>query len=61
MPKQTQVISLELVSFLAGFSRDPVGFVWAAFPWGEGALTGQQPQKRQLDIQSENRDELKNP
>ena len=61
MPKQTQVISLELVSFLAGFSRDPVGFVWAAFPWGEGALTGQQPQKWQLDILSEIRDELINP
>lgn len=28
-------IEAELVDFVAGFSRDPLGFVLAAFPWGE--------------------------
>ncbi len=28
----------KLIEFLAEFTNDPVGFVYAAFPWGEGEL-----------------------
>ena len=39
-----------LASFLGEFAHDPVGFVWAAFPWGEGELEGQTPQQWQLEL-----------
>lgn len=59
--KQTPKINLELVSYLAAFTHDPVSFVWAAFPWGEGSLKDMQPQEWQLDILAEVRDGLKTP
>ena len=31
---------IELLKFIASFTHDPVGFVKACFPWGEGELTG---------------------
>lgn len=62
MPKKKQArINLDLVAYLATFSRDPVGFVWAAFPWGEGSLAGQKPQKWQLDLLAKIRDGLLTP
>lgn len=39
-----------LASFLGEFAHDPVGFVYAAFPWGEGELEGQSPQEWQLEL-----------
>jgi len=30
----------ELILSLAGFSKDPLGFAYFAFPWGEGELSG---------------------
>lgn len=39
-----------LASFLGEYAHDPVGFVWAAFPWGEGELDGQTPQEWQLEL-----------
>ena len=39
-----------LASFLGEYAHDPVGFVWAAFPWGEGELEGQSPQEWQLEL-----------
>jgi hypothetical protein len=40
----------DIASFLAGFSQDPVGFVYAAFPWGQGSLKGQKPLQWQIDV-----------
>lgn len=41
----------ELAEFLATFTHDPVGFVWAAYPWGEdGELKDKAPDKWQLDL-----------
>lgn len=41
----------QLAEFAAGFTHDPVGFVWAAFPWGEpGSLADQQPDPWQLSL-----------
>ena len=40
----------QLTEFCAEFEHDPVGFVWAAFPWGEGELEGQEPQQWQLEL-----------
>ncbi|SDC69891.1 hypothetical protein SAMN04487864_11541 [Succiniclasticum ruminis] len=40
----------QLTEFCAEFEHDPVGFVWAAFPWGEGELAGQEPQQWQLEL-----------
>lgn len=39
-----------LAAFLGEYAHDPVGFVWAAFPWGEGELEGQSPQEWQLEL-----------
>lgn len=54
MAKKFQDFSSEdkgaLAAFLGEFAHDPVGFVWAAFPWGEGELEGQSPQKWQLEL-----------
>ncbi|TYZ24949.1 terminase [Selenomonas ruminis] len=61
MPKKQPEINLELVEYLASFTRDPVSWVWAAFPWGEGTLKNMQPQEWQLDILGEIRDGLKTP
>lgn len=36
--------------FLAKFTHDPLGFVKAAFPWGEGELKGQSPDKWQVKV-----------
>lgn len=41
----------QLISFLAGFSRDPLSFVLSVFPWGKGELygkTGPEPWQRAL-------------
>jgi len=48
-----------LASFLGEFAHDPVGFVWAAFPWGEGELEGQSPQEWQLELLEDIKDGLK--
>lgn len=50
---------IQLIDFLAEFTNDPVGFVYAAFPWGEGELTGQQPDQWQLSLLQEIKDGLK--
>ena len=38
----------EIASFCGEFTHDPVGFVWAAFPWGEGELANMEPDPWQL-------------
>lgn len=58
---KTSNVDLELVSYLASFTHDPVGFVWAAFPWGEGPLENMRPQEWQLEILGEIRDKFKTP
>lgn len=42
----------ELIEFCAQYTHDPVGFVYAAFPWGEPGteLESKQPSEWQLDI-----------
>jgi len=41
----------DLAAFLGEYAHDPVGFVWAAFPWGEpGELEDQSPQEWQLEL-----------
>ena len=47
------------LDFLARYTHDPVGFVWAAFPWDEDeTLKGQSPQKWQLDVLQDIKDGL---
>ena len=36
--------------FLAKYTHDPLGFVKAAFPWGEGELAGKAPDKWQIKV-----------
>ena len=48
-----------LASFLGEFAHDPVGFVYAAFPWGEGELEGQAPQEWQLELLEDIKNGLK--
>lgn len=39
------------LTFLSAYTHDPVGFVWAAFPWDEDeTLKGQRPQDWQLAV-----------
>lgn len=52
---------IQLVEFIATFTHDPVAFVWAAYEWGEGELTGKAPDKWQLDLLADIRDGLKTP
>lgn len=47
------MITKEIIEFVAQFEHDPVGFVKAMYPWGEGELAGQQPQEWQLDLLKE--------
>ena len=49
----------QLVEFCAEFEHNPVGFVWAAYPWGEGELAGKQPDEWQLNLLADIRDGLK--
>lgn len=58
---QSNNLDLELISYLASFSHDPVKFVWAAFPWGEEGLENMKPQDWQLNLLAQIRDNLKNP
>ena len=42
---------MNLVAELASFSKDPLGFVYFAFPWGEGELAkAQGPEDWQIGI-----------
>lgn len=50
-----------LVEFIAQFTHDPVGFVWAAYPWGEGELKGKQPDTWQINLLSDIKNGLKTP
>jgi len=53
---------LQLTSFLAELTHDPLGFVYAAFPWGYGELknmTG--PEDWQKELLADIRDGLKTP
>ena len=49
---------VDIATFLGELTADPVKFVWAAFPWGEGELKGRSPQEWQLDILGAIRDGL---
>lgn len=50
MPKNALIPSGEIASFLAAYTHDPLGFVYAAFPWGEGELQGKTgPERWQAD------------
>ena len=51
----------QLAEFCAEFTHNPVGFVWAAYPWGEGELKGKEPDKWQLDLLQDIADGLKTP
>ena len=48
----------EMVEFVASFRHNPVGFVKAMYPWGQGELTGQWPQAWQLELLQEIADKL---
>lgn len=53
---------LQLTSFLAELTHDPLGFVYAAFPWGEGELKGHTgPEEWQKKLLADIRDGLKTP
>lgn len=40
----------EIAEFLAQYTHDPLGFVYAAFPWGEGELEGREPDPWQISV-----------
>ncbi len=47
----------QLIDDIAGFSQDPLGFVYYAYPWGEGELADfDGPDQWQIDILSDIRD-----
>ena len=53
---------LQLTSFLAELTHDPLGFVYAAFPWGKGELEGKTgPEEWQKELLADVRDGLKTP
>ena len=53
---------LKLVDALAQFRHDPLGFVYFAFPWGEGELEGKDgPEEWQIKLLTDIRDGLKTP
>lgn len=58
---KNKMVSRELIEYLAGFTHDPAGFVWAAFPWGEGPLENMRPSEWQLELMNDIRDGLKTP
>lgn len=48
---QRQATVKDVASMLAGFAYDPLGFVYAAFPWGQGELEGKTgPDNWQADV-----------
>lgn len=54
-----QALSEErLQDSIAQFAGDPVGFVWYAFPWGEGDLKDQEPDTWQIKLLEDIRDGL---
>lgn len=50
---QNETGSLGLGSILAEFRNDPLGFVLWAFPWGEGALKGEYPDRWQIAVMND--------
>lgn len=44
------MITKDILNFIAGFAYDPVGFVFAMYPWGEGELENQTPQDWQISL-----------
>ena len=62
MPAKTneQDEKQQLIEFLAEFSDDPLGFVYAAFAWGEDELKGKDgPDKWQIELLEDIRDGIK--
>lgn len=59
---KTSKVNIELLSYLASFTHDPLKFVYAAFPWGEeGPLKDIRPQEWQKEILKDIRDGFKTP
>ena len=52
---------LKLAEYLAEFAADPLGFVRACFPWGEGDLANRKIEQWQIDLLTDIRDGLKTP
>lgn len=53
---------LQLTSFLAEFTHDPLKFVYAVFPWGKGELQDKAgPEEWQKELLADVRDGLKTP
>lgn len=52
-----------IVEFCGQFTHDPVGWIWAAYPWGEkdGPLEGRQPSKWQLELMQQIKDGIVTP
>ena len=51
MQRKTTATIKDVAAMLAGYAYDPLGFVYAAFPWGEGELEGKTgPDKWQEDV-----------
>ena len=52
---------IAIAEYIGSFSRDPLGFVRACFPWGEGALANRRIEQWQIDLLTDIRDGLKTP
>ena len=51
MQRKTTATIKDVAAMLAGYAYDPLGFVYAAFPWGQGELEGKNgPGKWQADV-----------
>jgi len=62
MAKQKKSDEEQLIEFLAEFTGDPLGFVYGAFPWGEGDLSKfDGPDDWQKKLLADIRDGLKTP
>lgn len=62
MARKASNVNIELLSYLASFTHDPLKFVYAAFPWGEeGPLKDIRPQKWQRELLADIRDGFKTP
>ena len=62
MAEQKKSEQEQLINFLAEFTGDPLSFVYASFPWGEGDLEKfNGPDEWQVKLLSDIRDGLKTP
>lgn len=61
MSAQKRNLDQELISDIAGFTHDPDGFVYYAYPWGNGDLKTHKPRAWQREVLQDIGNHLSNP